>query len=389
MIHELEGLLDHLAEALDQEREAEIEDLHRRALSWEPVERLPLVMHYPLPDDAAFRPYPHSQVFDDPAKMLYNQLAHAWQTSIANRHVVGDDLPCTVRANFGTVIIASLFGGRVEQVEDNPPWVRHFQTRQEFTRAMDRDPLDFTRGWGPRVVERYQFYRQTLDAYPTLSAVIKLVLPDLQGPLDTVELLRGSEVFMEMHTDPGMVEHALNAAAIAQVGFARHLAPYLNDGPAGASHQHGVRVRGNILIRDDSSILVAPKMYREQVASHDEFVLDEMGGGGIHCCGSIDHHTEAFLSLPSAQCLDLGQPEMNDLDTIYHMARKRRIALLRLSVAEEELTSVRVLDRFPTGVSLLHGAASLQDARRIMSEYKAACERRAGLRAVNARGPAQ
>jgi hypothetical protein len=219
--------------------------------------------------------------------------------------------------------------------------------------------------------------------------VIKLVLPDLQGPLDTVELLRGSEVFVEMYTDPDMVQSALQAAATAQVGFARHLAPYLNDGPEGASHQHGVLVRGNILVRDDSSILIAPEMYREQVALHDEFVLNEMGGGGIHCCGSIDRHAEAFLSLSSVQCLDLGQPEMNDLDGIYRLAEERRTALIRLSVQEEELTSGRVLDRFPTGVSLLYGAASLQDSRRVVSQYKAACEQRTGLRALSDRGPVQ
>ena len=44
----LKALLDHLSATLTTEREAEIEDLHRRALSWEPVERLPLVMDYML-----------------------------------------------------------------------------------------------------------------------------------------------------------------------------------------------------------------------------------------------------------------------------------------------------------------------------------------------------
>lgn len=375
---ELDRLLDNLAETLDASREAEIDDLHRRALTWEPVERLPLITSYPLSEDAAFGPYPHSQISDDPSKMLYNELVHAWQTSIAHRSIVDDDLPCTVRANFGTVVVASLFGGRVEQVEDNPPWVRHFETQREFRRSMDRDPLDFTQGWCPRVVERYQFYRDVLSRYPVLSQVIRLVLPDLQGPLDTVELLRGSEIYVDLYVDPQMVQHALHAAATAQVGLARYLAPYLSDGPEGFSHQHGVLVCGEVLIRDDSSILVAPGMYRDQIAHHDEFVLYEMGGGGIHCCGSVDHHAEQFLSLPSAQCLDLGQPHMNNLDALYQAAKVRRIALLRLSVGQEELTSGRVLDRFPTGVSLLCEAASVGDAQRIVAEYKAACERRAG-----------
>ena len=103
---EIERLLDHLVETLDPGRQAETGDLHRRALTWEPVERLPLVLSYPLPEDALFKPYPHSQIFNDPEKMLYNELVHAWEISIACRGRIDDDLPCTIRANFGTVVIA-------------------------------------------------------------------------------------------------------------------------------------------------------------------------------------------------------------------------------------------------------------------------------------------
>ena len=146
MNNRLKPLLDHLAATLDPRRQAEIELLHRKALSWEPVRRLPLVLNYQIPGDAAFQPYPHSQIFDDPEKMLYNELVYATETSIAYRDQIDDDLPLTIRANFGTVVVASLFGGRVEQVGENPPWVRPFHTLQEFQAALDRDPLDFSQG---------------------------------------------------------------------------------------------------------------------------------------------------------------------------------------------------------------------------------------------------
>lgn len=371
---EIERLLDHLVETLDPGRQAEIEDLHRRALTWEPVERLPLVLSYPLPEDAVFKPYPHSQIFDDPEKMLYNELVHAWDTRIAYHDQLGDDLSCTIRCNFGCVVIASLFGGHIEQVGDNPPWIRPFETLKELERALDRSPLDFSQGWCPRVIDMYQFYQRILADYPELQKLIKLVLPDLQGPIDTAELLRGSAFYMDLYDHPDLVKQALKAISTAQVGFARYLAPYLSDGPQGFSHQHGFMIRGNILIRDDSSIMISPEMYREQVAPHDEFVLHKLGGGGIHCCGRVDHVVEEFLALPSTSCLDLGDPQMNDLDTIYAVARERRIPLIRIQVDEEELLSGQVMERFPTGVSLLHRARSFEDAQRIMSEYRAACK---------------
>jgi hypothetical protein len=364
----LTELLDHLAQTLTPEREAEIEDLHRRALSWEPVARLPLILSYPAPEDR-FAPYPHAEALADPEKMLFNELVSAWGTSICHREEVGDDLPCTIRANFGTGLIASLFGARIEQVEDNPPWVRNFETHEEFVAALQRDPLDFSQGWCPRVTERYQFYRTMLAAYSGLAGIIKLVLPDLQGPMDTVELLRGSELYIDFYQSQELAAQALTAVAAAQIGFARHLAPYVTDGSPGWTHQHGFMVRGPVLLRVDSAIMLSSRMYREQIAPHDERVLRELGGGGLHTCGNVSHIAAEYLDVPSAQCLDLGQPGLNDVDRLYALARKRRIPLLRVSVDESELTSGLVLRRFPTGVSLLHPAKSLEDARRIMRAY--------------------
>ena len=368
MNERLKDLLDHLAETLRPQREAEIEDLHRRALSWQPVERLPLVLSYPAPA-GRFAPYPHAETLADPEKMLFNELVSAWGTSICHREEVGDDLPCTIRANFGCVLIASLFGARLEQVEDNPPWARNFDTRQEFVAALRRDPLDFTQGWCPRVAERYEFYRAALAPYPGLARLIKLVLPDLQGPMDTVELMRGTELYVDLHQDRDLVADALAKAAAAQIGFARHLSRYVNDGPPGWTHQHGFLIRGPVLLRIDSAIMLSPRMYREQIAPHDERVLRELGGGGLHSCGNVSHNAAEYLNVPSSQCLDLGQPDLNDLDKLYALARERRIPLLRVSVKESELTSGSVLRRFPTGVSLLHAAKSLEDAHRIMNAY--------------------
>jgi hypothetical protein len=207
--------------------------------------------------------------------------------------------------------------------------------------------------------------------------VVKCVLPDLQGPLDTLELLRGSEVFLDLVEDPEAVDRALERLSTAQIGLARRLARYVSEGQAGGwSHQHGFAIRGHILLRVDTTIMLSPQMYRQQVRPHDERVLGEMGGGGLHSCGKISHLAAEFMSARGCQCLDVGQPHLNDLDRLYALARERRIPRLRLSVAEAELRSGRVLDRFPTGVSLSHAADSIEDARGIMADYQAAARRR-------------
>jgi hypothetical protein len=366
---ELETLLEYLEARVDLGQQEEIQTRYHKALRWETVERLPIIFSYPLPDDAPFRPYPHREVFDDPEKMLYNQLVHAFDASILCHARLGDDLPYTVRPNFGTVVVASLFGGRVEQLEDNPPWVKPFATQEEFQAAIQRDPLDVSQGWCPKLVQTYQCYHEALSRYPRLRQVVKIVLPDLQGPLDTVELLRGSRIYTDMYDRPELVQTALERAAAAQIGLAGYFQTFTNDGPDGFCHQHATTLPGRMLLRNDSAILLSARMYRRHVAFHDERVLRELDGS-IHACGKVAHVVPEFLRLPSLRSIDLGQPELNDLTAIYAQAQQRRIPLIRLDVPEDELLSGRVLQRFPTGVTLKHQAASLQDAQRILAAYR-------------------
>ena len=373
----LKELLDFLSDTLEPARQAEIQDLYIRALNGEPVPRLPLIISHPIPAQARFQPYPHHEIFENPAKMLYNELVQAHACSMSSRPELQDDLLGAVRANFGTVVIASIFGAHVEQVAENPPWVRHLPGQEiELDAILDRDPLDFTQGSCPRVVETCQFYQHVLGEYPALRDLIRIILPDLQGPFDNLELIVGSEMFVQLYTCPEKVQAALHAMAMAQIGFARHLQPYLTDGPEGYTHQHAVMIKGQILVRADSVILVSPEMYGELIAPHDEYVLHELGGGGMHTCGRADHHVDALLSLPSVRCLDFGQSELNDMDSIYAAARNRGIPIVRVLASEEELVSGAIMDRYPTGVTVRHEATSLGAAQRIMKQYVASTERR-------------
>ena len=307
MDERLRELLDFLSDTLEPARQAEIQDLYVRTLNREPVPRLPLIISHPIPAQARFQPYPHHEIFEHPAKMLYNELVHAFNYSLSSRPELQDDLLGAVRANFGTVVIASLFGAHVEQVAENPPWVRHLPGQEIGLDAiLDRDPLDFSQGCCPRVVETCQFYQHVLNEYPALRDLIRIILPDLQGPFDNLELIVGSEIFVQLYTCPEQVQAALHAMATAQVGLARHLQPYLTDGPEGYAHQHAVTIKGQVLVRADSVILMSPQMYGELIAQHDEYVLHELGGGGMHTCGKADQHVDALLSLPSVRCLDFG-----------------------------------------------------------------------------------
>ncbi|MHC4642049.1 MAG: hypothetical protein ACYS32_10420 [Planctomycetota bacterium] len=370
MIPEHGKLLHHLDETLDPARQSRISDLYTKTLCWQTLQRLPLVLTYTLPEDFPFRPYPFSEARDNPEKMLYNELVHAFDSSIACRNLLDDDLPCAIRANFGTVVIASIFGAEIEQVKNNnSPWIRPFESSDTFERILDCDPCDFSQGWCPKVVETYKFFCDMLSDFPNLQKCMKVVLPDLQGPFDTAEQLRGSSIYEDFYRAPESLYAVMHHLAQAQTGFAHHLQPYLSDGPEGYSHQHNAMIRGNILIRNDCAINISAKMYREQVAPHDVAVLEALGGGGIHCCGKCEHLVDEFLSLPAVRCVDFGQPEMNNIKAIYEKARQSKVPLIRIRVPEQKLLTGKDLDKFPTGVTLVYDAGSLEKAQRIMQAY--------------------
>ncbi|HSW46884.1 MAG TPA: hypothetical protein VLM89_15085 [Phycisphaerae bacterium] len=363
MIDELKRLLDDLETRLDAWQQRTTHELHARALRFEPVERLPILFQYPAPADGPFKPFPHREAFNDPRKMLFNELVHAFETSICHHHRVGDDLPFTIRANCGTIVIASLFGGRWEQHNDDPPWARPYESLDAIRAVFDIDPLDFTRGICPRIIDTYRYYAEALAGCPNVRRCVSTVLPDLQGPFDNAELLRGSEIYIDLIEQPDLVRRLLEHMVRAQVGFARFLEDLIHEQYDGFCHQHATALPGHILIRNDTPINISPAMYREHVAEHDEAVLSRMGGGGIHFCGKGDHLVPEILKLPSLTAIDLGQPLMNDLDRVYARCAERRIPIVRLRVSEEEILAGRVRQRFPTGVSLVHAVASIERAR--------------------------
>lgn len=369
----LKRLLDYLEENLNPERLEDTEKLNRKALNWETVPRLPLVLNFPFPDNPLFVPFPHGEIFSDLEKHLYNELVYAFEGSIALNIDLQCDLPVTIRPNYGIGLISSILGGFVEQIEDNPPWVRPFSSLSEFKGIFEIDTADVSgKGWIPRVIETYQFYNEVLSPYCSLNRLVKQTLPDLQGPFDNYELLRGSEAFTDFYTDPPLLREGLTKTSEVQIKTTRTLLLYTTDHDDGFSFQHGVAMRGNILIRNDSPIMVSPELYWDVIAPHDGTVLTALGGGGIHSCGAIAHQMKNYLNVEGISCIDLGQGLMNDREHLFSLAEKKKTAIIRMEATEEELTTGKIVKMFPTGVNLIHRCESFEKAREIRAAYQKA-----------------
>ena len=260
MLPELKTLLDHLEQNLDPQREEAVAKLHRAALDFEPVERLPLVLSYPTPDDTPFKPFPHREIFDHPEKMLYNELTDGFTTSIALRDRIDDDLPCFDSAEFrngpGGVDVRSPHRTDGRQSALGPRVQGIGRIRRTPCFATSTTSL---KGGFPR---RSKSTNASTPSSPIIRRFAKRLRsssPDLQGPIDTADLLRGSEIYPDFHLSPELAKRGLEKITEAQIALANHLLPYTTDRRDGMTCQHATYMKGQILIRNDSAIMVFPR----------------------------------------------------------------------------------------------------------------------------------
>lgn len=364
---QLSRLLSYIEERIDPGRAASARARHRSALDYEPVDRLPIVFYLPY-EGREFRPYPFAEAFQSPAKLAVNELLVGF-TSLYHAVSLGDDAPYCLRPNLGTGLVASMFGAQVRLVGDNPPWIMPVSQKQ--IRDIVYGPLpDVHTGLAVRALDQCAFFAAMLEDYPRCRQAFQLTLPDLQGPFSTAELLWGPDIYVALYDEPDLVSALMGRIEELMVAVYRSLEAVTCDdlGP-GYCYQHAVGTRGTILVRNDSMVNLSPRHYRELVWPHDAVLSARLGGIGVHFCGQGMHQVANLMAIPGLGCLDVGNPEMLDLDELYRQAARQRVALVRLAVPEEQLQSSALSGRFPTGVSLVCQPRSVVRARELLEQY--------------------
>jgi hypothetical protein len=370
---ELDLLLSLIDDRVDLDHCRAVDERYRRALAWEEIDRLPLVVQgafgstisLPEPWDR-FRHYSYGEAFDSPSAMLQNMLLER----VAPGLILADDNPLAVRDNHGTVLVASALAGRWRRYGDDYPWIEPFGSADAIRQIAALDGLDPAAGLLPQVVETLQCYQDALARHPASQEAVQISLPDLQGPMDTAEQLWGSGIHLAFYDDPELVDGLLDRIVEATLGAWAQLRPYAPGRLEPLAHaQHGYQVPGHLLVRDDSAILLSPKTYACAVRPHDAALLAGVGGGSVHFCGNGAHLVGEMLAIPDLRGLDLGQPDQMDVAAIYGLARKRGVALTHLMPAWEELVSGAARREFPTGAVFVYQPASMEDAQQVVRAY--------------------
>jgi hypothetical protein len=367
-------VLDELEEVLEPGEHQAIRTRHVRSAGFQDVDHPPLLILPPW-DQRDVELFPVADAVRDPSMMLYNELCRGF-SCVRDWMRVRDDRPLQVRPDFGSGLVASAFGGRVEVVDNNPPWVHPpvegdaSDHLQRFLESFDAGDV-MSKGWLPRAAETLDYYTTVFRDYPRVSASVAITLPDLQGPFDTAAMLWGSEILVALITEPDQVDCLLGAIVAVMISAHSSLRQWVGREllSPGFSHQHGSVIRGNLMIRCDSNLMMSPEMYRSQVFEHDRRALAEVGGGSYHSCGRWQQNIPTVMSAEEVGSLDFGlnQSHLNDIDEIYVAARQQQKHLNLVAVTPSEVRSGAAFERFPLGATLHCIAASVDEAADLMA----------------------
>jgi hypothetical protein len=279
---------------------------------------------------------------EDPEAMLLHQYARS-----SGFLATGVGAPLGVRANYGTSILPLLFGVEpfvMPDEFDTLPTSRPLHEADAIRRIVGSGPPDLGLGYGARVLEMGERFLEVGRRYPGIGRHVHVFHPDLQGPLDVCEVVWGSSIFYALYDEPTLVEDLLELVTDTYSRFLRAwtaIVPFRQGGNVHWNLYH----TGNIMLRADSAMNLAPEQYDQFSRPYDQRLLDEFGGGAIHYCGRGDHFIGSLSTLRGLHAVQVSQPELNDMEVVLASTVDRGLKLLGLPrpAADEALARGRDL----------------------------------------------
>lgn len=323
----LKKYLSKFNATVDLEHQQKAEALCRKVFEFQPVEELPFVFE-DAPDgvDTDWPSFPYNDTFHDPAKMLLDQLRAPF---IHNQ--LRDFRPLNIRCNYGTVILPSVFGAGFQLTETSLPWVHHLDGRDAIEALILRGPPDEEAGLGERCFETLRFYHEVLSDYPNLERAITIYHPDLQGPFDLAHLIWGPGIFYGLYDCPELVHALLSLITHSYSAWMKRWKTLAAEGNRFTTHWN-FYIKGGIMLRDDTPVMLSPAHYETFVKPYDQALLDEFGGC-THFCGNGDAFVPSMCESRNLFGIHASQPELNDVGRLIDSAVSSRTVLLGLPEA--------------------------------------------------------
>jgi len=333
---EVDKLLAYFEENVDLEHIEKIEQLNYDALNYKDILFLPLTIRT-TPE--GFDRFPLEDAFDNPEKMLNNELLSSTFHSSYNSVRTKDHCALQIRSNHGIGIIASLFGCESSIFNNEMPWVSHI-TLEEAKKAFKRGIPEFNKGLGKKVTETYQYYHERLKEYPKTYQAIRITQPDMQGPYDIFHLVVGNDCFLYHYDHPEFCKEALEVITETYIRFREFVDPLLTDSYNNDSvFVHGFLCGGKVLLKNDTAAInLSQEMYHNYETIWDARIFEHFagyGGGSLHYCGlERDWHYGEMID-KNLRSINFGNSEMHSLEKAYNFWKQNKVAIVGWGVNQD------------------------------------------------------
>ncbi|NLO74155.1 MAG: hypothetical protein GX100_08650 [candidate division WS1 bacterium] len=186
---------------------------------------------------------------------------------------------------FGVPTVATAFGAEIDFSPRNPGGVVAYLALESFDDL--ETPNIKTAGVFPRIKQMIEFIRANTPPE------IKILFPDLQGPINVAHLLLGTDLFLAMHDQPERVHGLLQRITEFLIQCFKTLPEWI--GPERMVSFPGNRVR----IAECSVNLISRDGYREFGLPYDCQIAEALGEIAIHPCGGLHVFEETLAGLPN------------------------------------------------------------------------------------------
>lgn len=336
-LKELSYYLDKLEALVDAEHVRRTRALQTDAFAFKPVAHIPTLISYPIADDE-WPLFDFEEIFADREKMLLNELRNVYMGA-----KIADDRLYGIRANYGTGIIASMFGSPVHTFDDALP-IGTDIPRSQIDRILDTGPPDVTSGLMAKTLDTVAYFRDVLRPYENLSHLVGSQCFDIQGPFDNASIIWGSSIYLAVMDEPETVIKLMDIISTTIIQTVQKLREI--DGCAFSEHDGAWNFLGGVCVRNDSSVNLSNRHYIELARPFDERILRPWGGW-IHFCGKAHQWWRELLDMDGLKGINPYQGEFYDLIDMYQACEKAQVAIVQWTSPVES----RCRQRIRTGFS--------------------------------------
>lgn len=258
----------------------------------------------------------------------------------------GDGFLMTIRSNYGTCIMPSLFGVGIYVMPEETntlPTNYPLMDSAKIQAIVDKGVPEIQGEITHKVFEMGRFFKLINSRYPKIAKYVHVMHPDTQGVIDICELIWGSDMMMAFYQEPMLVKALFSLVCDTYMLYMEKWGELFPYHPTHNAHW-GFLHKGKIVLRSDSVMNISPQMYEEFEFEHQKRILNHFTGV-LHFCGRGDHYIDKLSTIEGLYSVNLAQPEYNNMETIlrHTVDKGKTILSLPINAAVEAIRGNRDL----------------------------------------------